>query len=55
VWGLASRGVIRDAEGHPLYTIGQIVDITDRKTAEQQLVISEEEIREANHLLEQQA
>lgn len=33
-WGLLTGAYVRDAHGEPLYGIGQIVDITDRKRAE---------------------
>ena len=38
VWGLATVSLVRDASGQPLYAIGQVQDITDRKRAQEQLV-----------------
>jgi len=44
-WGDLSRSVIRDSEGNPLYWISQIVDITERKTAEEPLRETEQRFR----------
>lgn len=41
VWGLTTRTVITDDDGTPLYTIGQVIDITARKIAEEALQQSE--------------
>jgi len=38
VWGLVSAVVVADADGHPLYVLIQIEDITARKLAEERLV-----------------
>jgi diguanylate cyclase (GGDEF)-like protein/PAS domain S-box-containing protein len=38
LWGLLHVSLVRDSSGSPLYAIGQIQDITDRKTAREQLV-----------------
>ena len=37
IWGLVHVSVVRDSSGNPLYAIGQIQDITERKTAREQL------------------
>lgn len=39
VWVLLSTSVVRDSKGIPSYFIGQIQDITDRKIAEERLLI----------------
>jgi diguanylate cyclase (GGDEF)-like protein/PAS domain S-box-containing protein len=36
-WCLSKRSLVRDAEGKPLYCVGQAVDITARKRAEERL------------------
>ncbi|NQV57283.1 MAG: PAS domain S-box protein, partial [Rhodospirillales bacterium] len=53
IWGLLNRSIINDGQGNPSYFVSQIQDITKRKEAEQRLAISEEELRQAHHLLEQ--
>ena len=45
VWGHLSAGVVRDAEGRPLYIVGQVQDITERKRAEEAVRESEERYR----------
>lgn len=45
VWILLSGSLVRDAEGKPLYFIGQVQDITLRKQTEQALQESEERYR----------
>ncbi len=42
VWGLMSCTLVRDPEGQPGYLLVQVVDITERKTAEQALRESHE-------------
>jgi len=37
VWGLVALSLVRDREGHPLFLIKQVQDITERKQAEQAL------------------
>lgn len=36
VWGILSAGVVRDIAGKPLYLVGQIENITERKLLEQE-------------------
>lgn len=36
VWGIVSAGIVKDAAGEPLYLIGQIENITERKRLEQE-------------------
>jgi PAS domain S-box-containing protein len=36
VWGIVSAGVVKDAAGKPLYLVGQIENITERKRLEQE-------------------
>jgi PAS domain S-box-containing protein len=45
VWILLSVSCVRDAEGHPLYFISQIQDISARKVAEEALKKSERRFR----------
>jgi PAS domain S-box-containing protein len=44
-WVMASRSLVRDAEGRPMYFISQLLDISDRKKVEEILRIREEETR----------
>jgi PAS domain S-box-containing protein/diguanylate cyclase (GGDEF)-like protein len=37
IWGLLHVSLVRDSSGNPLYAIGQIQDVTERKTAREQL------------------
>ena len=46
VWGLLSASTVRDDDGRPLYGVGQIQDITERRRME-------EALRDANQRLEQ--
>ncbi len=45
VWGQLSVSVVPDADGRPLYFIGQLEDVTERKRAEATLRESEERFR----------
>ncbi len=45
VWGLVTCTVARDAEGKPLYVIGETQDVTDRRRTEAELRESEERFR----------
>jgi PAS domain S-box-containing protein len=42
IWGSLSVSVIRDREGHPLYAISMVEDITERKRAESDLRLGNE-------------
>lgn len=48
VWALANVNLMRDADGRPLYFIGQVLDITERKHADQLLQRTKEEAEKAN-------
>jgi PAS domain S-box-containing protein/diguanylate cyclase (GGDEF)-like protein len=37
VWGLVHVSIVRDSSGDPLYAIGQVQNVTERKAAEQRL------------------
>jgi diguanylate cyclase (GGDEF)-like protein len=37
IWVLTHGSVVRDAEGHPLYGVAQVQDVTGRKQAEERL------------------
>jgi diguanylate cyclase (GGDEF)-like protein/PAS domain S-box-containing protein len=37
IWGLIHVSLVRDGSGNPLYAIGQIQDVTERKTARERL------------------
>ncbi|HEY7340809.1 MAG TPA: PAS domain S-box protein [Ktedonobacterales bacterium] len=45
VWGLLSAGLVRDDAGNPLYFVGQIQDVTERRRATDELRASEERFR----------
>lgn len=44
VWGLVSSAIVRDAEGNFSHYLVQVVDITERKTVEDTLKVSEERL-----------
>jgi PAS domain S-box-containing protein len=44
MWGSLSAGVIRDREGNPLYGVGMVEDVTDRRRAEAELRLGQEVI-----------
>jgi PAS domain S-box-containing protein len=44
VWGSMTAAVIRDERGNPLYGLGMVEDITDRKRAEEALQEAREEL-----------
>ena len=50
LWGEVSPTLIRDSEGKPEYLVSQVVNITERKRAEQQLRDREAELKEAQRL-----
>ena len=45
VWAFVARSAVTDGEGRPLYLISQVVDLTERKRAEEALLTSEDETR----------
>jgi PAS domain S-box-containing protein len=47
VWVLLNVSVVRDDEGKPLYAVSQILDITQRKRAEEELRYAEERFAKA--------
>ena len=49
VWGLLNATLVRDSEGKPLYFISQIMDIGDRKRADEELRQAKENADRANH------
>jgi PAS domain S-box-containing protein len=50
VWVSLDGSVVRDQEGDPLYLIGQIQDITERKRTDEALRRSEESLTEAQRI-----
>ncbi len=46
VWSVLSVALVQDREQAPLYFIGQVLDITSRKTMEQELIESRTRLRE---------
>ena len=44
VWGLLHTSLVRDADGTPLHFISHVVDITERKVAEHELISSTERL-----------
>ena len=53
VWILLSVSLVRSAEGGPLYLIDQIVDITERKRAQDALVETARQLEQTNQELAQ--
>ena len=50
VWGHISSSLVRNAEGEPLYFISHVVDITERKRAEQEQEKLEAQFRQAQKM-----
>ncbi len=50
VWGNTVTSVIRDAEGHPAYTLAMIQDITERKEAEEERARLQEQLFQAQKM-----
>jgi PAS domain S-box-containing protein len=47
IWGYLTVAIVRDPQGHPLYFVSQVLDITARKQAEAELQQSQEQFRAA--------
>lgn len=45
IWAVATASVVRDPDGKPLYVIGQLQDVTERRLAEEALKGSLQELR----------
>jgi PAS domain S-box-containing protein len=45
IWGMVSCSIIRDADGSPLYLVAQVQNVTQQKTAQEELRKSEERYR----------
>jgi diguanylate cyclase (GGDEF)-like protein/PAS domain S-box-containing protein len=45
VWALLTMGAVRDPDGHPLYGVAQVEDVTARKRAEEDAARYETELR----------
>lgn len=52
VWNFITISLIRDTKGKPSYLIAQIQDITDRKTAEHELLLAKEQAEKARDMAE---
>ena len=50
IHGIVNANLVRDTEGKPLYCLGSVLDITNRKRAEEALRQSEERLRIAGEL-----
>jgi len=45
IWGIVNSSAIRDADGNPLYLVAQVQNVTQQKTAQEELRKSEERYR----------
>ncbi len=52
VWGILSASMVKDDQGHPMYAIGMIQDITERKLIEVQLALAKMEAEKAREFAE---
>ncbi|NJK66617.1 MAG: PAS domain S-box protein [Microcoleus sp. CSU_2_2] len=53
VWANVTATLIRDSQGKPIYNLGMIENITDRKTSEAALQASEAQLRKQADQLQQ--
>lgn len=51
IWVSLTASIIRDKQGNPLYTLGLVGDITDRKQFEQQILEQSQQLQDANEEL----
>jgi len=47
VWGISSASIVRGVDGHPLYVVSQVLDVTERKRTEAALREVEERFKQA--------
>jgi len=52
VWGILSASMVKDDKGNPMYAIGMIQDITERKLMEVQLALAKMEAEKAREFAE---